>query len=150
MFALIQSKNHASSKGKTVGRYQFDTHPTGIGLRHGFRSESEQPDWNRVNTWKAPHFIWQSECFPKPEVRIFFSLLSQEKKPPSEQMSYYVVFLKLYPFSFWHLSCNMYSNFVMFVPHFLLSSEEWHVESRNWAVKITFCLGQKVLMLLKW
>ena len=32
MFALIQSKNHASNKGKRVGRYQFDTHPTGIGL----------------------------------------------------------------------------------------------------------------------
>ena len=33
MFALIQSKNHASNKGKTAGRYQFDTHPTGIGLK---------------------------------------------------------------------------------------------------------------------
>ena len=33
MFALIQSKNHAANKGKTAGRYQFDTHPTGIGLR---------------------------------------------------------------------------------------------------------------------
>ena len=32
MFALIQSENHASNKGKTAGRYQFDTHPTGIGL----------------------------------------------------------------------------------------------------------------------
>ena len=32
MVALIQSKNHAANKGKTAGRYQFDTHPTGIGL----------------------------------------------------------------------------------------------------------------------
>ena len=32
MAALIQSKNHAANKGKTAGRYQFDTHPTGIGL----------------------------------------------------------------------------------------------------------------------
>ena len=32
MFALIQRKNHALNKGKTAGRYQFDTHPTGIGL----------------------------------------------------------------------------------------------------------------------
>ena len=32
MFALIQSKTHVSNKGKTAGRYQFDTHPTGIGL----------------------------------------------------------------------------------------------------------------------
>ena len=32
MFALIQSENHASNKGKTAGRYQFDTHPAGIGL----------------------------------------------------------------------------------------------------------------------
>ena len=36
MFALIQSENHASNKGKTAGRYQFDTHPTGIGLREEF------------------------------------------------------------------------------------------------------------------
>ena len=35
MFALIQSENHASNKGKTAGRYQFDTHPTGIGsMKH--------------------------------------------------------------------------------------------------------------------
>ena len=27
MFAMIQSENHALSKGKTAGRYQFDTHP---------------------------------------------------------------------------------------------------------------------------
>ena len=33
MFALIQSENHAANKGKTAGRYQFDTHPTGIGLK---------------------------------------------------------------------------------------------------------------------
>ena len=32
MFALIQSENNASNKGKMAGRYQFDTHPTGIGL----------------------------------------------------------------------------------------------------------------------
>jgi len=34
MVALIQSENHASNKGKTAGRYQFDTHPTGIGLNY--------------------------------------------------------------------------------------------------------------------
>ena len=33
MFALIQSENHASNKGKTAGRYQFDTNPNGIGLK---------------------------------------------------------------------------------------------------------------------
>ena len=33
MFALIQSKNHASKKGKRAGRYKFDTHPTRIGLK---------------------------------------------------------------------------------------------------------------------
>ena len=34
MVALVQSKNHASiNKGKTVGRYQFDTHLTEIGLK---------------------------------------------------------------------------------------------------------------------
>ena len=32
MVALIQSENHAANKGKTAGRYQFDNHPTGIGL----------------------------------------------------------------------------------------------------------------------
>ena len=32
MVALIQSENHAASKGQTAGRYQFNTHPTGIGL----------------------------------------------------------------------------------------------------------------------
>ena len=32
MVALIHSKNHAANKGKMAGRYQFDTHPTGIGL----------------------------------------------------------------------------------------------------------------------
>ena len=32
MFALVQIKNRALNKGKTAGRYQFDTHPTGIGL----------------------------------------------------------------------------------------------------------------------
>ena len=32
MVALIQSENHAANKEKTAGRYQFDTHPTGIGL----------------------------------------------------------------------------------------------------------------------
>ena len=33
MFALIQSENHATNKGKTAGRYKFDTHPTGIGSK---------------------------------------------------------------------------------------------------------------------
>ena len=32
MIALIQSENHAANKGKTAERYQFDTHPIGIGL----------------------------------------------------------------------------------------------------------------------
>ena len=32
MVALIQSENNASNKGKMAGRYQFDTHLTGIGL----------------------------------------------------------------------------------------------------------------------
>ena len=32
MVALIQSENHAANKGKTAGRDQFVTHPTGIGL----------------------------------------------------------------------------------------------------------------------
>ena len=32
MFALIQSKNYVSNKGKSVGRYQYGTHPTRIGL----------------------------------------------------------------------------------------------------------------------
>ena len=32
MVALIQSENHSANKGKIAGRYQFDTHPTGIGL----------------------------------------------------------------------------------------------------------------------
>ena len=36
MVVLIQSENHAANKEKTAGRYQFDTHPTGIGLNnHG-------------------------------------------------------------------------------------------------------------------
>ena len=42
MFALIQSKNHASNKGKTVGRYQFDTHPTGIGLNDNLPDVQEK------------------------------------------------------------------------------------------------------------
>ena len=28
----VKSENHAANKGKTAGRYQFDMHPTGIGL----------------------------------------------------------------------------------------------------------------------
>ena len=34
MVDLIQSENHTANKGKTAGRYQFDTDtpPTGIGL----------------------------------------------------------------------------------------------------------------------
>ena len=30
---MIQSKYYAANKGKTAGRYQFDTHLTGIGLK---------------------------------------------------------------------------------------------------------------------
>ena len=33
MVALIQSENHATNKGKTAERYQYDIHLTGIGLR---------------------------------------------------------------------------------------------------------------------
>ena len=33
MVPWIQSKNHAANKGKSAGRYQFDTHPTEIGLK---------------------------------------------------------------------------------------------------------------------
>ena len=33
MVALIMSENHAANKRKTAGRYQFDTHPTGMGLK---------------------------------------------------------------------------------------------------------------------
>ena len=33
MVAVIQSENHAANKGKTAGRYKFDTNPTGIGLK---------------------------------------------------------------------------------------------------------------------
>ena len=33
MVALIQRENHVANKWKTAGRYQFDTHPTRIGLR---------------------------------------------------------------------------------------------------------------------
>ena len=32
-FALIQSQDHAANRGKTAGRYQCDTHLTGIRLR---------------------------------------------------------------------------------------------------------------------
>ena len=33
MVTRIQSKNQAENKGKTAGRYQFDTHPTRKGLK---------------------------------------------------------------------------------------------------------------------
>ena len=33
MVTLIQSENHAANKGKMAGRYQFDNHPTRIGLK---------------------------------------------------------------------------------------------------------------------
>ena len=33
MVALIQNENHAANEGETAGMYQFDTHPTIIGLR---------------------------------------------------------------------------------------------------------------------
>ena len=32
MVSLIQSENHAANKGKMAGSYQFDTHPTRMGL----------------------------------------------------------------------------------------------------------------------
>ena len=38
MVALIQSENHPANKGKkTAGGYQFDTHPTGIGLTFSYK-----------------------------------------------------------------------------------------------------------------
>ena len=37
MVALIQRENHAANKGKIAGRYQFDTHPTGIELKNIFK-----------------------------------------------------------------------------------------------------------------
>ena len=40
MVALIQSENHAANKGKTAGRYQFDTHPTRIGLTEDYTHHS--------------------------------------------------------------------------------------------------------------
>ena len=43
MVALIQSENHAANKGKTAGRYQFDTHPTRIGLTNPNEKESITP-----------------------------------------------------------------------------------------------------------
>ena len=43
MVALIQSENHAANKGKIAGRYQFDTHQTGIGLRAEANRRSAQP-----------------------------------------------------------------------------------------------------------
>ena len=51
MVALIQSKNHAGNKGKMAGKYQFDTHPTGIGLK-------EQTVFlERINFYILLHFI---------------------------------------------------------------------------------------------
>ena len=45
MVALIQSENHATNKGKTAGRYQFDTHPTGIGLN---KRVGENESWFHI------------------------------------------------------------------------------------------------------
>ena len=44
MFALIQSENPASNKGKTAGRYQFDTHLTGIGLMNQNENYNQKND----------------------------------------------------------------------------------------------------------
>ena len=56
MVALIQIENHTANKGKTAGRYQFDTHLTGIGLKEGVSS----------NPYPFVYFIRhvhnQSEC----------------------------------------------------------------------------------------
>ena len=41
MVALIQSKNHTANKGKMADRYQFDTHPTGIGLRKWTQTDTK-------------------------------------------------------------------------------------------------------------
>ena len=49
---LIQSKNHASNKGKMAGRSQFNTHPTGIGLIQTMTSK----------TYLTPEISWQ-DCF---------------------------------------------------------------------------------------
>ena len=55
--SLNQSKNHASNKGKIAGRYQFDTHPTGIGLLQNRSKKFSDPLWisaNQINgSWDA-------------------------------------------------------------------------------------------------
>ena len=45
MVALIQSKNHAANKGKTAGKYQFDTHLTRIGLKYDIVFYTDIPIW---------------------------------------------------------------------------------------------------------
>ena len=62
MFALIQIENHASNKGKTAGRYQFDTHLIRIGLidvnasvRHFVLFTNyvyQQYDWHGTNSYR--------------------------------------------------------------------------------------------------
>ena len=47
MVALIQSKNYAANKGKMAGSYQFDTQPTGIGLKGVQVQTSKRFGYNR-------------------------------------------------------------------------------------------------------
>ena len=64
MVALIQSESHTSNKGKTAGRYQFDTHPTGIGLN---KRVGENESWFHIGI---------SRIFNQWENRIYFPQLS--------------------------------------------------------------------------
>ena len=78
-----------------------------------------------MHTWKASHIIWQSECFPQPEVRIFFSLLSQIKKTPSEQMSQIVVFpnLNFFHIGIYHVICVISLCYLFPISLYLLMSD---------------------------
>ena len=72
MFALIQSKNYVSNKGKSVGRYQYGTHPTRIGLNEkmtvhfGCKATKKNkftrnyvPEWTiPAETVSHPHIKW--------------------------------------------------------------------------------------------
>ena len=70
MAALIQSENHAANKGKTTGRYQFDTHSTGIGLSFGIfvnrsipkKSNSNSPLQTILQSELAILDIWHCNC----------------------------------------------------------------------------------------
>ena len=78
MVALIQSENHAANKGKTAGRYQFDTHPTGIGLiglntievKNRYQLEHKKHIF-RMNISAFNTFdSWNLDTKPKNQIRI--------------------------------------------------------------------------------